>query len=65
MKLEEIDEKIKKTLSEKRYYHSKCVMEMCGKIAKEYEQNINDAKKIGLAHDIAKEMSRRRTKTIH
>lgn len=57
MKLKEIQNIVKKTLSEKRYYHSKCVMDMCKKLAKIYGVDIEEAKKVGIAHDIAKEMN--------
>ena len=57
MELEEIQEYIKKQLSEKRYYHSKCVMERAEKLAKQLGADIEIAKKIGIAHDVAKEMS--------
>lgn len=56
MNLEEIDKIVKERLSEKRYYHSKCVMERCEEIAKTLECDVETAKKIGLAHDIAKEI---------
>lgn len=57
MELSEIQAYVKKNLSEKRYYHSTCVMERCEELAKYYNQNIEEAKKIGILHDIAKEMS--------
>ena len=57
MGLEEIDKIVKETLSEKRYFHSKCTMNMCKNLAKIYGADIEEAKKVGLAHDIAKEMS--------
>lgn len=57
MELEEIQEYIKKKLSEKRYYHSKCVMERSKELAERYGADIEIAQKIGIAHDVAKEMS--------
>lgn len=56
MELKEIKNILKNTLSEKRFFHSICVMEMCEKLAKHYNVDIEDAKFVGLAHDIAKEM---------
>lgn len=56
MEIEEIKNILKNTLSEKRFYHSICVMEMCEKLAKHYNVDVEEAKLIGLAHDIAKEM---------
>ncbi len=57
MELEEIQKYIKKQLSEKRYYHSVCVMERSRELAKKYGADIKIAEKIGIAHDVAKEMS--------
>lgn len=57
MKLEEIQEYIKCKLSQKRYYHSKCVMERSKELANKYGADIEIAQKIGIAHDVAKEMS--------
>lgn len=57
MKIEEIQEYVKERLSEKRYYHSICVMEMCQELAEIYGEDIETAKKVGIAHDVAKEMS--------
>ena len=56
MTISEIEQIVKKTLSEKRYYHSLCVMEKCEEYAEIYRIDIETAKKVGLAHDIAKEM---------
>jgi len=56
MELEKIIEIVKNKLSEKRFYHSKCVMERCEEIAKKMNFNIETAKKVGIAHDIAKEI---------
>ena len=57
MKLTEIQEYIKNKLSEKRYYHSICVMERSRELAIKYGADIETAEKIGIAHDVAKEMS--------
>lgn len=56
MEIEIIKNILKTKLSEKRFYHSICVMEMCEKLAKFYNVNINEAKLVGIAHDIAKEI---------
>lgn len=56
MELYEIEKIVKSKLSEKRYYHSKCVMEMCEKLAMIWKVDLEKAKKVGIAHDIAKEM---------
>lgn len=57
MELEEIQKCVKEQLSEKRYYHSICVMERSRELAEKYGADIKIAAKIGMAHDIAKEMS--------
>lgn len=57
MRLEEIQIEIKNRLSEKRYYHSVCVMERCEEIARKFEYDIETAKKVGISHDIAKELT--------
>lgn len=56
MEVEEIKEYLKNVLSEKRYYHSECVMEMCEELATIYNVDVETARKIGIAHDVAKEM---------
>lgn len=56
MNVEKIKEYVKSLLSEKRYYHSACVMEMCEELANIYGVDVETAKKVGIAHDIAKEM---------
>ena len=56
MELEKIKDILKNTLSEKRFYHSICVMEMCEKLAIFYGVNVDEAKYVGLAYDIAKEI---------
>ena len=57
MNLNEIQEYIKDNLSEKRYYHSKCVMQRSIELAKKYGADVEIASKIGIAHDVAKEMT--------
>jgi predicted HD superfamily hydrolase involved in NAD metabolism len=56
MEFEQIHKKVKETLSEKRYNHSVCTMEMCEKLAKIYNVDMMMAKMVGIAHDIAKEI---------
>lgn len=56
-KYEEVREEVKKRLSEKRFFHSECVEERCVEYAKIYGADIEKARMIGIAHDIAKEMS--------
>ena len=57
MELENIEKYVKQHLSEKRFYHSCCVMQKCEELAKIYNIDIDTAKKIGITHDIAKEMT--------
>ena len=57
MSLEEIQKEIKDRLSEKRYYHSQCVMERCEELAIKFDFNVETAKKVGISHDIAKELT--------
>ena len=57
-----INENIKTRLSEHRYMHSIGVMEKAGELAEYYGLDINKARVIGLAHDIAKQMSKEETK---
>ena len=57
MELEEIKKYIKENLSEKRYYHSTCVMQRCEEIAKLLKYDVEEAKKVGIAHDVAKELT--------
>lgn len=53
---EKIYEKVKNTLSEKRFYHSVCVMNRAIEYAKIYGEDEEKAKLAGLVHDIAKEV---------
>ena len=54
---ERINNDIKNRLSEYRYKHSVGVMKMAGELAKFYNLDIKKARIIGLAHDIAKQMT--------
>lgn len=56
MELEEIKEQVKNVLSEKRFYHSVCTMNQCEILAKHYGLDLDTARKVGIAHDVAKEM---------
>lgn len=56
-KLEVIEEIVKQSLSEKRFNHSKCVQKRCEELAKIYNVDLDKARKVGIAHDIAKEMT--------
>ena len=56
MKLEEIKEIVKQTLSEKRFHHCECVMKRCIEIAEKLDYDMEIAAKVGIAHDIAKEI---------
>lgn len=57
MDLESIEKYVKEHLSEKRFFHSKCVMKKCEELAKIYNVNLDAAKEVGIAHDIAKELT--------
>lgn len=54
--LSEINRDIKEVLSEKRYEHSVNVMKRAEELAKKFGVDVDKAKVVGLAHDIAKEM---------
>ena len=56
MELEEIQEYVKNTLSEKRYNHSVGVMERAKELAIKFGADVETCAKIGIAHDIAKEI---------
>ena len=56
MELEELQKYVKEHLSEKRYNHSVGVMNRAIELAKKYGANIDICAKIGIAHDIAKEI---------
>jgi len=57
MSLSNIIEIVKEKLSEKRFNHSYNVMLKCEELAVIYGMNVDKAKLIGIAHDIAKELS--------
>ena len=57
MDFEEIEEIVKEKLSEKRFYHSKCVVKRSIELASRYDINIQKAKLVGIVHDMAKELS--------
>lgn len=57
MDLEQIKNDVKEMLSEKRYIHSIGVMERAEELALIYGEDVQTAKLVGLAHDIAKELS--------
>ena len=56
MELKEIKEYVKNSMSEKRFYHSQCVMERAKELAQKYGYDKEIAAKVGIAHDIAKEI---------
>lgn len=56
MEIEQIEERVKQSLSDRRYRHSLAVMQRCEELAKIYGEDIEKARKVGLAHDVAKEM---------
>lgn len=56
LKYEEIYEKVKEQLSERRFYHSECVVERCIEFAEIYGLDIEKMKIAGIAHDVAKEI---------
>ena len=55
--IEQIIEDIKKTLTTERYKHSVNVMNRAEELAKKYNVDVNKAKLVGIAHDIAKQFS--------
>lgn len=55
--LEKINNRVKNTLSDKRYFHSVCTMNRMEILAKIYNIDVEKARLVGLIHDIAKEMS--------
>ncbi len=58
MELEEIVKDVKTHMSERRYAHSLGVMKRIEELAKIYGVDVEKAKKVGIAHDIAKEMTK-------
>lgn len=57
MEYEKIKEDVKKILSEYRFNHSEMVAKKAEELAIKYGENPEMAKLIGIAHDIAKEMT--------
>lgn len=57
MELEEIIEDVKENLSTFRFTHSMGVMKRIEELANIYGIDVQKAKKVGIAHDIAKEIS--------
>ena len=55
-KIEKIQEDVKQAMSEKRYLHSIGTMKKAEELAKIYGENAEEARLVGLVHDIAKEM---------
>ena len=55
---EEVYEIVEKTLSPKRFEHCKNVMDRCIEFAEIFGEDIEKARLIGIAHDIAKEIPR-------
>lgn len=56
MNYEEIEEIVRNSMSEKRFLHSQGVAKRAIELASIYGEDIEKARKIGIAHDIAKEM---------
>ena len=58
MNYEEIEEIVRKTISEKRFRHSQGVAKRAAELASIYGEDVEIARKIGISHDIAKEISK-------
>lgn len=56
MNYEEIEKIVRNSMSEKRFKHSQGVAKRAAELASIYGEDIETARKIGIAHDIAKEM---------
>jgi nicotinate-nucleotide adenylyltransferase len=56
MELHEIKRVVESSISKRIFYHSDCTMKKCEKFARVYRVDLEKARRIGLAHDIAKEM---------
>lgn len=56
MTIEQIQDKLKETLSPKRFRHSLGVMETAVKLAEQYGVDVKKAQLAGLLHDCAREM---------
>ncbi len=63
MNYKEIEEIVKNTISEKRFRHSQGVAKRAVELASIYGEDIETARKIGIVHDIAKEMPRQEALT--
>ena len=57
MQIEELEEIARNKLSDYRFYHSMCVAKRSSELAKIYGVDTEKARKCGIVHDIAKEMS--------
>ena len=55
--VDEIIEILKTRISEKRLYHSKCVMNSCIELARIYGEDEEKLALVGIAHDNAREMT--------
>ncbi len=55
---EEVKKYVESKLSAKRFYHSLCVEERCVELAKINNVDEETARLVGIAHDVAKEMSK-------
>lgn len=56
MNYEEIEEIVRNSMSEKRFLHSQGVAKRAVELAYIYGEDVEKARKVGIAHDIAKEM---------
>lgn len=57
MEVKDIIEDVKNNMSEKRFIHSQGVMKRIEELAKIYHIDVEKAKKVGIAHDVVKEMA--------
>lgn len=58
MKLKEVEKEVREILSKERYLHSLGVEKRAAILAKIYQEDVIKAKLAGIAHDIAKEMTK-------
>lgn len=58
MEEEQIEKIVRSKLSNERYYHSMCVANQCEVLARQYNIDVLIARKIGITHDMAKELSK-------
>ena len=56
--LEQLEALAKKTLSEKRFYHTRCVVKQAKRLAEIYGCDVQKAMAAAWLHDICKEMPR-------